>query len=817
MNYQRLSFYFAVFFISAMVMALQIMQSRIFSVTSWYHLSFVVISIAMFGLTLGSLKVYRGDETVFRKNYSLIARKHTMAFAFFIVVGLLAQIFLPLVSDNILKTLINLPLVALAISSAYYHAGVAITVSLTRSPYPIGQIYGADLLGAGLGCLFALLVMESIDTPSGIIFVSCLSFLTALCFPVDRDISGQSFRLGDKFLPLKSTALTLSTLLLCVTLANISIDRPFLYTLFFKNQMLTQKNIDFDAWNSISRVIVLPELENVRPPLWGRSPITPEEYKASYKSLMIDGDASTPITKFDGDFSKLKYLEYDVTNVAYSLPNLRTGAIIGVGGGRDLLSARYFGLEKIWAMDVNPIQIKLLKGDPRFTAYSKLNNLSGVEILYQEARSWFRQNTEKLDVIQMSLIDTWASTGAGAFALSENGLYTVEAWEIFIKNLSDHGVFTVSRWSKDTNSEFVRTLSVAKAALFNLGVQDTKPHIAIIHSGLISTIVVSKSPLSAEQIAALRKTAQDKQFSVVMMPDQADAEGILGTINKAKTMEELYSLSAQQIMDFSPSTDMRPFFFNQARLTKPLDIINMALNSSVVDDVIANGQAKAVMNLYIIILFSFVVVVLVILLPLRKTLKDQRGGSYIYSGSIYFALIGLGFMLIEISFLQALGVFLGHPIFGLSIVLFSLILSAGVGSFLSDLFPLRTLKVQILWCMATCAYAFAVASYINHIFDAFAVSDLPVRIMVSVGMIFPAGILMGFGFPTGLSLTEKFDTRATSWFWGINGAAGIFGSTIGIALNIAIGIDKTLILGGLCYALLAFSFLGFNRTQIPRT
>ncbi|MBK6896853.1 MAG: hypothetical protein IPH06_09700 [Alphaproteobacteria bacterium] len=810
-NNKSFSFYAGVFLISGMVMALQIMQSRIFSVVAWYHLSFVVISIAMFGLTLGALKIYRGDEQYYRDNFTLVARRHSIAFAFFIVIGLLAQIYIPIVSEKISRTLMNLPVVAVMISAAYYHAGIVITTCLTRSPYPIGKVYGVDLLGAGLGCLFVLGVMEVVDTPTGVLFLTSLSFLVALCFAAPN-IEGDSFRLGTSTFRLRNLSLAFSLLFFCIACANILLPQPFLYTVFFKSATVTRSMMNYEKWNPISRVIISKERENQRPFLWGRSPLLPTEYKATYQELYIDGDASTPITKFDGDFSKHKYLEFDVTNIAYSLPGLKKAAIIGVGGGRDLLSAKYFGLEKVWAMDVNPIQIHLLTQHPSYRDYSNLYKLPGVSIFTHEARSWFRQNTEKLDVIQMSLIDTWASTGAGAFALSENGLYTVEAWQVFINDLSDHGVFTVSRWAKDTESEFTRTVSVAMNALFNLGVKDVRKHMAIIHSHLISTLLVSKSPFTLEQIEALKKTALDKGFELSMLPDQPLPGGTLGAVAQAQSADELYKIAEKQVLDVSPSTDMRPFFFSQARLSKPIDIIKKVIYSKPEQDLIMNGQAKALLNLYIIVVFSFVMALLVIVIPLLKTLDDKRS-SFFKGSTLYFFLIGLGFMLIEISFLQALGVFLGHPIYGLSIVLFSLILSAGIGSLISDKIPLSNFTSQFIWAVLTSGYCICVAFLLPSIFNHYAESELLERILVSVAMIFPAGMLMGFGFPTGLMIAERFDRRSTAWLWGINGAAGIFGSTIGIALNIAIGIDKTLMIGSLCYLMLIFCFVIFKQAK----
>tara|TARA_R110001592_G_scaffold3525_34_gene20279 strand:- start:50584 stop:53028 length:2445 start_codon:yes stop_codon:yes gene_type:complete len=804
MKNKAFSFYFGVFLISGLVMSLQILQSRLFSVTSWYHLSFLVISMAMFGLTLGALKIYRSSEEEQRRDYALIARKHSMAFGFFILVALAGQLFIPILSEQAVKTLATLPIAAFTTSIAYYHAGVAITVCLTRAPFPVGKTYGVDLVGAGLGCIAALILMETIDTPSALLFLSGLAFMSALAFPV-RDDAPKTVTLAGKDYHLKKMAATFLVITFGLGLTNLFLPTPLLYPLWVKDKFIPMSRIDYQEWNSISRVTVMNE--EIRTPFaWGPSPIFPMDERFPIKMLVIDGDAGTPITKFDGDFSKHKYLEFDVTNIAYTMPDIKKAAIIGVGGGRDLMSAKYFGVEKVTALDVNPVQIKLMKDNPVYREYANLYKQPGVTILNEEARSWFRQNEEKLDLVQMSLIDTWAATGAGAFALSENGLYTTDAWTIFMDDLSDHGVFTLSRWSASAMDDTGRSLSVAMATLFNLGVHDARQHIALFNSGAIATLVVSKSPFTAEQIAALEKTAREKQYRTILIPNKEAPVGLLGDLISATSVDEINEISSKQFFDVSPSTDMRPFFFNQARLSMPLAVSRMALSPPVGAHYVSMGQAKATFNLYLIIIFSFLMVGFVIIAPLLKTVED-KGSTFIKAGTVYFMLIGLGFMFMEISLLQALGVFLGHPIYGLSVVLFSLIMSAGVGSFISEKFPLSTLPRQTMWCLLTCGYGIILSFILRDIFHTYAEVDIVTRVLVSIAIISPAGLLMGFGFPTGLRLTEAFDSRATAWFWGINGAAGVLGSSLAIAFNIALGIDKTLIIAGVCYALLCIPFL----------
>ncbi|MFT5139470.1 MAG: putative membrane-bound spermidine synthase [Lysobacterales bacterium] len=751
----------------------------------------------MFGLTIGALKVNRGDEQDQRKNYNSIACRASLNCGISLLFSLLVQLFIPLVFSNQVYTILVLPVIALATSLPYYYAGIVISISLTRSPYPIGKVYGIDLLGAATGCLGALVLMKAIDTPSGVLLLGAVAALSSYLF----------LRASETSLPVKPL-IVLAGISLILVVLNTTRSTPFLYPFWVKGHFVDSKYIEYEKWNTISRVTVYQEEADIKPFLWGASPNLPSDLTATHKYLTIDGDALTPITRVDPEHLEVhSYLDYDVVNLAYALPELESVAIIGVGGGRDLLSAKYFGLESVVALDINPIQISLLKTHPDYTNYTNLHDLPGVELINNEARSWFRQNQRKFDLVQMSLIDTWAATGAGAFALSENGLYTTEAWNIFLNDVSDNGVFTVSRWYQEgATNETARLLSLTMAALFSHGITDTRQHILLASSGNIATLVMSVQPFTNEQLDALHKRASDKSFQILASPRMVKAKGILDEFLK---LDNLASLSEYTDTlphyDLSPPTDMRPFFFNQVRISDPINILKLVTSGDLSSFL---GHAKATMNLFIIIIFSALMVVGVIVMPLRKTVRNIPT-SLLLGGTCYFLLIGFGFMLIEVSLLQALGIFLGHPIYGLSIVLFSLILSTGIGSLLSDKWPLMQVKSQLVWSLAAGAYAVILSFLMKEAFTTFAEVSILARASISVIMILPCGLLLGYGFPTGLTLVKRLDSKSTAWFWGINGAAGVLASSLAIALNISMGLDKTMIMGGLCYALLVFPLLIF--------
>lgn len=782
------AFYAGVFVISGLLMTVQIIQSRIFSVTTWYHLSFLVISVAMFGLTLGALKVHRAPDK--QERYAEAMANGCFGFGTSILIALAAQLSLPLVSDDPLVTVISLPLISLITLAPYYYAGIVLTLAITRAPFPVGRTYGADLLGAATGCLFALGVMSAVDAPSAIIIVALLAFATSFCF-ARTDAFRTSF---------------LSLLAILALAFNLAGNKPLIYPYYFKDHHIPESRLAYDHWNSISRVMVEEERKNAPPYLWGPSIQLPPFLKTSWYELLIDGDASTPITKWSGKDRgrELAFLDYDVTTIAYALPELKSAGIIGLGGGRDVLSALHAGISSVTALDVNAVQVDLLTRREPFRSYAHISDTPGVRLIHHEARSWFAGNPDKFDLIQMSLVDTWASTGAGAFTLSENGLYTVDAWKTFLDHLNPHGALTVSRWYlSDAQCEGERLLSLAVGSLFAEGINDPSRHIFMATSWSIATLVLSRAPFTPAQLDALEKRSRAMEFTVLASPRKTVASGEFAAILRTKNRTELEQLAQHSAYDISPPTDERPFFFNQVRLSDPIAVWRLAFQS---DRSAMVGHAHAILNLYIIILFSVVMVFFTILLPLRTALKNNET-KFIGAGTAWFALIGLGFMLTEISLVQRMSVYLGHPAYGLGIVLFSLVLSTGCGSLMSERLPLVSSKARVAWALVTAASIIAAVFIIEAAMDRFADAGLFGRAAVCLSLTLPLGCLMGFGFPTGMAIAKKENPYACAWFWGINGAASVMGSSLAIAVNIAAGADRAMFLAALCYALLVFAAL----------
>lgn len=808
-------FYVGVFLVTASVLMLQVIQTRILSVVLWYYLAFFVISLAMYGITAGTVWVYLRRQRFSERTLSYDLTYFTSALAVATAIcGAIEMSLAPVATGKLVTLVVWIELTA-CLSIPFFLSGVVVSLALTRSPFPIGRVYGVDLVGAAAGCLGAFALLNLTDAPTAIFCVAAMAALAAVCFSKSGlgEAPATPMLLSGRLMRVKPIFVVLA---LCA-IVNGATDKG-IQPLVVKDKVQDPTDAPiYTKWNTFSRIAVY-EKGIQFPQMWGPSPtFDPKAWLIEQRLMNIDGDAVTVAYRWKGDVADAAFLRYDVVNLAHYLPGHQRAAVIGVGGGRDLLSARVFGVPDITGVELNPILARLLMTAPGFSDYSKVGTLSGLHLYVDEGRSWFTRSKDKFDIIEMSLADTWAATGAGALTLSENGLYTTDAWRIFLDHLTDKGVFTVSRWyAPDNVNETGRMVSLAVAALFDIGALDPRQHIFLAASGNIATLIVARSALVADDVALLDSVADKMQFRILLSPDRPPASPVLGNIVASGSLAALQDYTSGLPLDLTPATDERPFFFNEVPLYSPWRTIELVLQNRSMG--VDTGNIAATATLVELFVMSVLLVLSTIVFPLRPAfgVVERR---LVVSGSLYFILIGTGFMCAEIGLLQRMSVFLGHPIYSLTIVLFSLIAATGLGSLVSDRLPLATRGRFVGWALITAAYLMALPLWVAPLLHEFGSAGLALRAAISVLAIAPAGLLMGFGFPTGMRFVASIDRAPTPWFWGINGAAGVLGSSLAVVLSIAFGIYVTMFASALCYALLipAGVAIGFAGKTAPST
>jgi hypothetical protein len=792
---RKAPFLSGVFLLTFSSLLFQILQTRIMSVISWYYLAFFAISVAMLGMTVGAVWVYLWRERFKPEQLPVTLSNFALLTALAMPASMIVQFCLITSPALTLTTIVAWSLMLIAMALPYVFGGVVVSLALTRSPFPTGQVYGVDLLGAALGCLAVLALLNFLDGPTAVIAAGVIAGFSSVAFAASASAED---RQSINALPWWQNPARVTIALLAVALINAQSPLGF-DPLMVKGSIEAKGKFGiYERWNSYSRVRA-KRIGTGLPPLWGASPKLPADTRVSGVEMNIDGSAGTIMFPYDGTPDSDSFLQYDLVNLAYRLPHLHKSAVIGVGGGRDILSAHYFGVEDITGVELNPIFIDLLTREPDYKNFSNITALPNLKLHVDDARSWFAATNEKFDLVQMSLIDTWAATGAGAFSLSENGLYTLEGWRAFLKTLNDNGIFTVSRWySPGAVDETGRMIGLATAALLDAGVKDARPHLFVARVGNIATLVLSKSPFTPEQLRILHEAVRDGEFSELISPDRPPDSSLLHQIIESQDLATLNRVLGSTNLDLTVPTDSRPFFFNQLRIFDFRSMESILLSGSGTGLISGNMIASAV--LLMILLISIVAVIATILVPLRSAAR-QCPRSLAIAGSLYFSLIGMGFMLAEIALLQYFSVYLGHPIYSLGVCLFSLILASGLGSLASDWLKLNTRVKLLLWGSLVVLYLAVMERVLPALFQATTDRERLVRIGISLAAIMPLGFLLGFAFPTGMRLVSAIDAQPTPWFWGINGATGVLASVLAVMFSMSFGINVTMLIAAACYLL----------------
>jgi hypothetical protein len=805
---RKLPFLAAVFLISFALLIFQIVQTRILSVIAWYYLAFFAISVAMLGMTVGAVLVYLRNERFQSAPLSITLSDFALATAFAMPASVMVQFCLITVLSLSLTTVISWSLLLAAMAVPYVFAGIVVSLALTRSPFPTGQVYGVDLLGAALGCLAVLAILNVLDGPTAVIVCGVICALSALAFAASASAADRGrLKSGSWWWRPASVAIALLTLGIVNSLAPVGVR-----AILIKDTIERSGLGLYERWNSYSRIIAgRPQIQH--PQMWGPSAKLAPDTRVQQAWLNIDGDAGTVMFHYDGTRDSISFLQYDLVNLAYRLPGIHKSAVIGVGGGRDLLSAHLFGVADITGVELNPIFINLHTLDPFYRDYANLTALPNLKLHVDDARSWFASTKEKFDLVQMSMVDTWAATGAGAFSLSENGLYTLEGWRAFLKTVSEHGVFTVSRWySPDDVNETGRMIGLATAALLDAGIKDARPHLFVARAENIATLVLSKAPFTEQQLRVLHDAVRDLGFGVLLAPDRSPESALLGALTQSEDLAALNRAADTAYLDLTVPTDNRPFFFNQLRFSDIPDVTRRLFDDSLGSGVLT-GNLSASAVLILILLISIVAVIAAVLVPLAGAARECPW-RLVVTGSLYFSLIGMGFMLAEIALLQRFSVYLGHPIYSLGVCLFSLILASGLGSLTSVQLKLDARGKLLAWGAIVVAYLVVMERIVPAVLQSTTDRERVVRIGITLAAIMPLGFLLGFAFPTGMRLVEAIDRQPTPWFWGINGATGVLASVLGVMLSMSLGIDVTLLVSAACYLLLiptSFVLLGLGR------
>ena len=798
--------------VTAAVLAAEIAFTRVFSVTLWYHFAFLVISLALLGSGAAGVWLYVLPRPFAGERAPRALPWLALGAAAALVLTFALYMQIPLTVNNLRDGLDLadagwLLLTYALLTVPFIFAGATVALALRHYQAQAGRLYFADLLGASLGCLLSVGAVSAFGGAGAVLAAAAVCALGAWLLALDGGARPARWATGAAA-ALAAGALALHALSPWFTLV--------------PQQTYNNDTPVYERWNAFSRITLYNDNWLI-PFGWGISQVyfADPAPDPGHMMIMIDEKAGTPIQRHavtaDGDdWQAVSFLDYDVTALPYYLYQRPDVFVIGPGGGRDVLTALRFGAEHITGVELNPIIVELVRGD--YADYAgRIYDRPAVDIQVDDARTYLAARADTFDIIQASLIDTFAATSAGAFALSENGIYTVEAFESYYDHLNPGGLVNFSRWYyADGPAETLRLAAVGLQAWENRGVADAAQHMVVLANltpdrvtaeGLAG-MLLKKTPFTPEELDIVAQQAERLGFAVLYAPGITgpDASPVAAL---ALAADRAAFISAYPV-DISPSTDNRPFFFNVVRLG---DLGKDEFARSAIYGFGAEATRTLLVTLAIALLLAALLIVLPLALGRGAALRQAGGAPYI----AYYALLGLGFILVEIPMLQKMSLYLGSPTYALVVILFALLLFSGLGSLLSQRVPvggiLGSLRLTLgLLLLLIGAYALLLPRLLG------ATQGLPLlaRALLAAAALAPAGLLMGRPFPLGLRYVEAAEAGGLMpWLWAANGTLAVVGSVTATIMALNYGFAAVFAAGALAYALALLVTRRFGGRQLP--
>ncbi len=752
---------------------LELALTRLFSVVLFYHFAFLAISIALLGLGAGGVFAYLFKTKLAGVSTRKLAAYLCIANALMVPAVLETVLHVPVALEVSSKNFLHLTALYMIAAVPFLFTGLLFSVVFARETRRIPWLYGADLAGGSMACLAVVPLLNWWGGPNTILFAGVTQAIAAVCW-------GQN-RTGRRVAGLFAVAL------LTLIVANHS--GTLIDVVYAKGMFRDPAWVEFARWNAISRVEV--------------------DRQGQAKAIVIDADASTYIMNADLKHWHDTEWESDLMSAPPALANVLRPrgefAIIGPGGGVDVLRAVANGSPSVTGIEINPIIATTIMRE-RYADYAQhLYERPEVHVHVTDGRSFLRSTRQRFDVVQMTLVDTWASTAAGAFALSENNLYTVEAFREYFDHLKPEGMIAITRWEFRQPREALRVVSVAMDALHRLGVADPARNFIVASEGALDedgipvVVLAKKTAFTAEEESTVRAhMAQYPDLTALYLPSQPENNPFSNLI----ASNDPYRFAQGYAYNVTPVSDNAPFFFFTLKAGQILGQEGLERG---VDWKVNLG----VLVLLLVLVISFAAVLVFLILPLA--LKNEAGRPLPWR-LLYFVAVGLGYILVEIAFIQRFVLFLGHPTYALTVVIFLLMLSSGAGSLFSRRWLLRT---QLAWIPLVLVIAVLLANvfFLPSRLAALVGLGFGLRLLVSGVLLIPLGFVMGMPFPTGLralanlprfripgaELDPEASDNAVEWAWAMNASASVLGSVLAMVVAIQFGLNVTLACGAAAY------------------
>ena len=823
-------YFLSVALIAGSIIAYEITLVRLFSIAQWHHFAHMIISLALlgFGASGTAISLVQSWLTGGRRKSDVAGQRFHNAYT---ICGLLYSIsvvgcfvlhqyvpFNPLMLVWQPSQALSIFALYLILSLPFFFGAACIGLALLQFAGNVNRLYFFDLFGSGIGALGVIVTMYLIPPAQNLTLISAIGF----CGVLTANWESWSARYWRRTVWIAGFAAAFIGYLLFNPISiKISPYKGLSSALNFPDaQILSERHSPLGVLH-----VVRSDLIRAAPglSLTAQHPVQPQ------LGLFTDADSMTAITDFRGDLSKLGYLGDTTSALAYHLIESPRVLILGAGGGGDVLNALYHDAESVDAVELNPQVLELVaKEHADFARHIYApDSTYPVRVHVAEARGFVRAATKRYDLIQIALLDSVSASAAGTHALSESYLYTVESIIDLYQHLTPGGIISITRWLKTPPRDMIRLFATAVEALE--GIDGTVPaqQLTMIRGWRTGILLIKKGDFQVADRAKLHDFCRERSFDVAYYPQMPEAEA-----NRYNQLgEPIYFRAAQAILsndrqqfyevypfNIRPTTDNRPYFFQFLRFDSLVQMVRTVGRSAI--PFIEWGYLLLIATLIQAIIAGLVLILIPLFFLKRQdaspTTHDSRFATWRVFG--YFLSLGVGFMFIEMSFIQKFLLLLANPTYAVAVVLCAFLLFAGLGS----LFSLRLSKIGKLrrhpTAVAIGALSVIALVYLQllpPIFHRFLASSDILKITVSIGLIAPLAFFMGMPFPLGINRLQRHQPHLIAWAWGINGYASVVSAILATCLAIAFGFNTVILLAVGVYLIGGCIHLRMDRETAP--
>lgn len=804
----------AVALLSAAALAFEVLLVRAFAIMQWHHFAAMIISMALLGYgASGTLLTLARHRFVARAELSFAVL--AALFGFCILAGVSVAQVVPL---NLLELAwdrgqqVKLMLVYLVLALPFLLAGSGIGLALAVAGEHVGRICRSDLLGAGCGSLGVIGLLWLLPV------ADCFRATAAFALSAAAVGSGAPRRNS----LLAGACLAGAVLIPWVWPEAWLAPRPSPYKELSLALIVPGARVVAERHGPLGQLTVV---ENPNVPFrWapGQS-LTSTQEPPEQLAVFTDGSGMTAITRFDGEFDRLRYLDEQTAALPYHLLARPRVLVLGAGGGADVLLARMFQAASIDAVELDPRMVELVRS--RFAGFAGDVYAPPARVHVADARGFVQSSEQLYDIVQISLLDSFAAAG-GLPGLGVSTIYTLEAMRALLDRLAPEGVLAITRWNSVPPRDSLKLFATAVQALRDRGVDDPGNRLAWIRGWRTATLLVKNGALSAEDAAAVRTFSRERGFDLAWLPGMhGDESNRFNLLDRPWFHQGASALLgpdpgaffATYKFDVSPATDDRPFFFHTLKTSTLMELLRMPERAGF--NLVEWGYPVLLATLGQALVAS----ILLILLPLLALRRAPPGSQYRSQARVrvvlYFAALGLAFMFIEVTFIQRFQLFLGHPVYAVSAVLCAFLVFAGLGSGATRAFALRVGGDRRAARIAVAGIAVLATAHLLLLGDLFRhLTALPllVKVPISILAIAPLAFCMGMPFPLGLVRIQADAPPLLPWAWGINGCASVVSAILASLLALHLGFTMVLLSAVALYVLAALVYPETRSENVAR-